>query len=151
MRAVRLIVGCLAMLCVTMRVSAQAPAAAQPVVNTWSARSAGGMLLVGTFTVVPDEATGTVTGTWTLNGAQGQVLASGGWSAAKMPGEWSGAWRSIVAGSNREYAGTWTAALGQKDGTKLPQMFLRSLHEIVTGGWRSGGNGGAWSIRLGGG
>jgi hypothetical protein len=124
---------------------------AQPAVNTWSARSTGGMVLIGTFTVIPDAANGTVTGTWTLNGAQGAVLAHGSWSAAKSPRGWNGAWRSIVAGSAREYSGTWTASTSLRATTALPQLFVkRGIESIVNGGWRSGGNSGGWSIRIGG-
>lgn len=118
--------------------------------NTWSARSASGTVLQGTFTVIPDSVSGFVTGRWTLYGAQGAVAAEGGWSASKTPAGWSGAWRSVVAGTNREYVGTWTAATSLRGTARLPQLFLKqSVEQIISGTWRSPGNSGAWSIRIG--
>jgi hypothetical protein len=141
--------------CLAVSVGAQAPvsvstaAASQQVVNTWSARSAGGMVLMGTFTAVGDTISGFVTGTWTLNGAQGATLAEGGWSASKSPTGWSGEWRSIVAGSAREYIGTWTATTTRRATASLPQLFAKkAVEQVINGRWRSSGNSGAWSIRL---
>jgi hypothetical protein len=148
------LVHCVLVLCVTARAHAQAPVnaagSAQPSVNTWSARSTGGMLLMGTFTVVPDSVSGTVTGTWTLNRAHGDVVAQGAWSASKSPRGWTGAWRSVVSGSSREYTGTWSANTPLRATAGLPQLFLKAgVEQVISGGWRSAGNSGAWSIRLG--
>jgi hypothetical protein len=126
-----------------------AATATPPSANTWSARSTAGLVVMGTFTVVPDPSTGAVTGTWTLNSARGDVLAHGSWSAAKSPRGWTGAWRSIVAGNAREYSGTWTASTQLRATAGLPQMFVRrGIESVVHGAWRSDGNSGAWSIRL---
>lgn len=141
----------LLMLCVAALLHAQAATDAQPTVNTWSARSAGGLTLMGTFTVVPDTIHGTVTGTWTLNRTDGSTMAQGGWSAVKSPSVWTGAWRSVVTGSNREFSGTWSASTSRKGRAGLPELFLKqTVEQIVGGGWRSGGDSGAWSIRIGG-
>ena len=143
----------LLVMCVSASAGAQAPggganASPQPA-NTWSARSKGGMVLVGTFTVTPDSTGAFVTGTWTLNSAQGAIVAEGAWSASKSRTGWSGAWRSVVAGSNRQYLGTWTAATPLRATATLPQLFLKkSIEQVVSGTWDSSGNSGAWSIRI---
>ena len=122
-------------------------AGAQSSIGNWSANGSG-LLLTGGFTVVPDTATGTVTGTWTLRNNDGSTIAQGGWSAARNEREWSGAWRAVVSGSNREYQGTFTAAVPLKSSAKLPEMFALAVKQIVSGTWASGGNTGAWSIRV---
>jgi len=115
--------------------------------NTWSARSSTGQTLAGTWTVVNDPATGSVTGTWTLVDATGRTLARGGWSAAKAKTGWTGAWRSVVSGSKTGYAGTWSAAVELKPGAPFADLFEMAAREVVSGKWRAGGHSGAWSIR----
>jgi hypothetical protein len=147
-----LLLCCALTLCIAVPVSAQVSggaAAAPQLLNTWSARSAGGMLLVGTFTVSPDSSGAFVTGTWTLNGAGGAILAQGGWSASKSATGWSGAWRSVATGSTREYMGTWTATTSLRATARLPELFVRkSIEQVLGGTWGSAGNSGAWSIRV---
>ncbi len=150
MLRMKLLVHGLLVLCGAVRLEAQLPTARQSSVNTWSARSAGGMALMGTFTVVPDTISGAVTGTWALNRTDGSMVAQGDWSAAKSSHGWTGSWRSVVSGSNHEYTGTWSASTSLRRTASLPQLFLKqSAEQIVVGGWRSRGNRGAWSIRIG--
>jgi hypothetical protein len=100
---------------------------------------------VGTWTAVVDTAAGTVTGSWTLGDAQGRPVAGGGWSAAKTPGRWGGAWRSAVTGGG-QYAGTWTAnSLRAK--APFDALFEQAMRAAVGGAWRAGGRSGAWSVR----
>jgi hypothetical protein len=101
---------------------------------------------MGTWTAVPDDARGTVTGTWTLFGAQGQVVAGGGWSAAKSPKGWTGAWRAAGARGGAEYAGTWSADVTLDPSARFGDLFAAAL-QTVSGQWRAGGQSGAWSIR----
>jgi hypothetical protein len=114
--------------------------------GSWSAATASGLTLMGTWTAVLDT-TGTVTGTWALIDAQGRTVAEGGWSAAKSPDEWAGAWRAVVAGRSGEYSGTWTADLADKSHTRLADLFEKALQTIVSGRWRVDQRSGAWSIR----
>ena len=116
--------------------------------NTWSARSSTGRTVSGTWTVSEDSSTGSVTGTWTLDDANGKALMRGGWSAAKAPTGWNGAWRAIVSGSKTEYAGTWTADVDLKRGARFADMFKLAVEKVVSGGWKAGGQSGAWSIRV---
>ena len=115
--------------------------------GTWSAKSSSGLTLMGTWTAVPDTATGTVTGTWTLVDAQGKTLADGGWSAAKSPDRWTGAWRAVISGREGEYSGTWTASVDLKAGARLVDLFEKAAQAVVGGTWRAGRQSGVWSIR----
>lgn len=115
--------------------------------GTWSARTGGGLTLMGTWTAVPDSVRGTVTGTWTLVEAQGRTVADGAWSAAKSPAGWNGAWRAVVAGKDGEYSGTWTAGVRLKANAPLVDLFETAVQAIASGTWRAGRQSGAWSIR----
>ena len=114
--------------------------------GSWSAATSNGLTLMGTWTAILDPS-GTVTGTWALVDAQGNTRADGGWSAAKSPDGWTGAWRAVVSGREGEYAGTWTAALDGKRDARLGVLFEKALQTIVSGNWGVGGRSGAWSIR----
>ena len=114
--------------------------------GSWSAATIDGPTLIGTWTAILDS-TGTVTGTWALVDAQGNTRADGGWSAAKSPGGWTGAWRAVVSGREGEYSGTWSAAVGGKPDTRLADLFEKAVQTVVSGNWRVGGRSGAWSIR----
>ena len=114
--------------------------------GSWSAATGTGLTLMGTWTASLDPS-GTVTGTWALADAQGTTRAEGGWSAAKSPDGWTGAWRAMVSGREGEYLGTWTAALDGKPDARLGDLFENAVQAIVSGNWRVGGRSGAWSIR----
>ncbi len=115
--------------------------------GTWTARSSGGLTLMGTWTAVPDPTSGTVTGTWTLVDAQGNTVADGGWSAAKSPTRWTGAWRAVISGRDGEYSGTWSADVDVKAGAPFANLFEKAVQTVVSGNWRAGRQSGAWSIR----
>lgn len=114
--------------------------------GSWSAATNTGLTLMGTWTAILDS-TGTVTGMWTLVDAQGNTRAEGGWSAAKSPDGWTGAWRAVVYDRAGEYSGTWTAAVDGKSDARLAVLFEKALQTIVSGNWRVGERSGAWSIR----
>lgn len=115
--------------------------------NTWSAKSRTGLALRGTWTAVADPTTGTVTGTWTLVDAKGRTVRHGGWSAAKSPAGWTGAWRGAVSGSKTEYSGTWSAGVDLKPNAPFADLFEMAVRKVVGGNWRAGRQSGAWSIR----
>ena len=115
--------------------------------GTWSATTAGGSRLQGTWTAVADSTGRSVTGTWTIFDAQGKTLANGGWSAAKAPSLWTGAWRAVVAGKDGEYSGTWTASTDLKGDTHFVDLFEKALQSVVGGMWRMGSSSGPWAIR----
>jgi hypothetical protein len=115
--------------------------------GTWSATNGGGLTLMGTWTAVPDPTSGSVTGTWTLVDAQARMVANGGWSAAKSPTRWTGAWRAVIAGREGEYSGTWTAGVDLKADARLVDLFEKAAQTVVSGKWRAGRQSGAWSIR----
>jgi hypothetical protein len=114
--------------------------------NSWSATTSNGRTYMGTWTAVADPASGTVSGTWTLI-AQGRVMTSGVWSAAKAPAGWTGSWRARVASSKAEYSGTWSTAIQLKADARFADLFEQALKAAVSGNWRAGAQSGAWSIR----
>jgi len=121
-------------------------AAALTWTGNWAATD-GSATLSGTFTALPDTAHGTVTGTWTLNNAQGKAVAYGAWSAARAPDRWAGAWRAVVAGQTGEYTGTFTASVDLKAGTQFSDLFEKAVAAMVSGTWQWRNKSGAWSIR----
>jgi len=114
--------------------------------GSWSAATAAGLTLMGTWTAILDS-TGAVTGTWALADAQGNTRAAGGWSAAKAPDRWTGAWRAVITGRQGEYSGTWTAVVDGKRDARLPDLFEKAVQGVVSGNWAGVGRSGAWSIR----
>ena len=138
----------LVVLCVLFLVTVGSRAQSGPLKGGWTARSTTGRTLKGTWTATADPKTGAVTGTWTLDDAKGTTVASGGWSAAKSPTGWSGAWRSVVSGSKVEYSGTWDAAVKLKADAPFALLFATAIKDVVSGTWRSGRHSGAWSIRV---
>jgi hypothetical protein len=127
--------------------STQSTSGGQTREGTWSARSRTGLTLTGSWTASADPKTGAVTGTWTLDDAQGRTVRRGAWSAAKSPDGWDGAWRATVSGQKGEYSGTWTASVDLKSNAAFANLFELALKSVVSGGWRAGGQSGAWSIR----
>ena len=115
--------------------------------GTWSAKNASGAVFMGTWTASPDSTGRSVTGMWTLSDAQSKTIASGGWSAAKSPTGWNGAWRAVVTGSVAQYSGTWTSSVDLKGDTKFADLFERAAQTIVSGAWQYGAQSGGWSIR----
>ena len=130
-------------------VARQDTAAARPVERsgTWSATSAGGLRLAGTWTGKPDSTGATVMGTWTLVDAEGRTVASGAWSAAKSPARWNGAWRAVVSGRQGEYSGTWTGRPDLAGTAGFAELFEKAVQSVVSGTWRAGRQSGAWAIR----
>src|SRR5215471_15743622 len=92
---------------VALGVSASLASGAQ-MHGAWSASTNTGLNFAGTWTAEAHQESGGVTGTWTLAGPGGKVLASGVWSASKAPKAWNGAWRAMISGGG-EYSGIWTA------------------------------------------
>lgn len=138
---------CLLFLIAVDRSGAQAVVPQAVPVNTWSARSNTGLTLMGTWTVVPDTARGTVTGTWTLVDAQGNTVTGGGWSASKSPAGWNGAWRAVIAGTTADHVGTWTSGIDLKADAAFADLFEKALESFVSGNWRYGRYSGSWTIR----
>ena len=115
--------------------------------GTWSAASNSGLTLMGTWTAVPDSASGTVTGTWTLFDGRGNTVARGGWSAAKESREWAGEWRAVASGREGEFRGTWSSTVDLGVKAEFAALFEKAVQTIVSGEWRMGRYAGGWSIR----
>lgn len=137
----------LLVVCLLFLVAVEGSRAQAARLNTWSARSTTGLTLGGTWTAVADPTTGAVTGTWTLMDATGRTVRRGGWSAAKSPAGWTGAWRAAASGSKAEYSGTWSAGVNLKADARFADLFAMAVKTVVSGNWRVGRQSGAWSIR----
>src|SRR5215207_1870082 len=122
-------------------------APAEELRGTWSAVGSGGGPFAGTWTAQVHAESGAVTGLWTLRDPRGKLLAGGGWSATKAPKDWTGSWRATVAGSPREHAGTWSSSTALAADSTVKAMLEATLRSVVSGGWKSGGSAGSWSIR----
>ena len=117
-------------------------------VNSWAARSSDGLMVGGTWTVIEHLKTGGVTGSWTLLDAQGRMVATGGWSAAKSTTGWTGSWRAAASGQRGEYTGTWTAKVDLKPAGGFADLFAKAVEAAVSGTWRAGPRSGAWTIQV---
>jgi hypothetical protein len=115
--------------------------------GTWTAKSASGLTVMGTWTAQPDSVSGAVRGTWAMVDAQGRTVANGGWSAAKSKTQWTGAWRATIAGSDGEYSGTWSANADLAPNARLVDLFEHAMQGALSGGWRTGSQSGGWSVR----
>lgn len=115
-------------------------------VYTWSAVTSTGRTFSGTFTVEPDPATGTVSGSWTLRDNTGKTIMGGTWSANKADKVWSGAWRAAVSGQSVEYSGTWSTNQRFPAAARFADLFEAAVKEVVGGDWRAGAYSGSWSI-----
>jgi len=128
-----------------------AQSAAQDTTNkrwgTWAATNAAGRTFSGTWTAIPDSTGKAVTGTWTLGDGQGKTIASGGWSAAKAPTQWNGAWRALDYNSKLEGSGTWSTPVDLAGATTFRELFEKAAQNALNGDWRGAGSSGAWSIR----
>ena len=149
----RIAVSCFLLLLTTGPVcGAQSPAGDSAIAaqNTrtgnWSA-TRGTQLFTGTWTALPDSAHRTVTGTWMLKDTQGKTVMYGAWSAIKATDQWVGNWRAVVAERGGEYTGSFTSAASLKATTEFGDLFEKAVESAVSGTWRAGGDGGAWSIR----
>ena len=114
--------------------------------GSWSAVTSSGQTLMGYWTAALDSA-GNAVGTWELIDAQSRTVATGGWSAAKSPDRWAGAWRAVIYGRDGEYLGTWTAAIGGKPDGPLADLFQSAVPALATGTWRVDQRSGSWWIR----
>jgi len=115
--------------------------------NTWSARSASGQVLTGTWTGGFDPKTGAASGSWTLLDPTGRAAARGGWSAIKSATGWNGSWRANVVGSAGEFSGSWSVTAALKPDAAFTDLFALALQNVVSGTWRAGPGSGSWSIR----
>ena len=135
-------------LCSILTYGSTTSAAQQTRANTWTARTSAGRTFMGTWTATPDATAGSVTGTWTLDDPTGRTAARGTWSANKSRTAWTGAWRAIVAPTNLEYAGSWSAVVDLKGDAQFADLFQKAAHAVVRGNWRAGRQSGSWAIRV---
>jgi hypothetical protein len=123
-------------------------AADQPQWNgTWSATiGTGSTTFAGTWNAVPGAAPDTVAGTWSLRDQNGAELATGTWAAGKDSKVWKGSWQARRP-SGQIYNGTWRAQAELPAASRFADLFAAAMAQAVSGNWRMGTLGGAWTIR----
>lgn len=115
--------------------------------GTWSAViGTGGTIFAGTWSASPGESPDTVGGAWSLRDQNGAELATGTWAAGKDGKLWKGTWQARRA-SGQVYDGTWRAQTALSGASSFAALFEAAISQAVSGSWRMGGLGGAWTIR----
>jgi hypothetical protein len=114
--------------------------------STWSARTADGRTLAGTWSVAPSSTPRSAAGGWTLSDGQGATVLRGSWSADKHETGWNGVWRATMEGKG-EYTGSWSADLPHLRNAPFAEMFTAAAKEAIRGLWTGGAASGSWSIR----
>jgi len=114
--------------------------------GTWAATAGGGGAFAGTWSAVPGQAPDSVAGTWSLRDQNGTELATGTWAAGKEGKVWKGTWQARRS-SGQIYDGTWRAQADLPLSSRLPNLFEAAIEKAVSGTWRMGNYGGAWTVR----
>jgi hypothetical protein len=114
--------------------------------GTWAANIAGGAAFAGTWSAAQGEAPDTVGGSWALLDQNGTELATGTWAAGKEGRVWKGTWQARRV-SGQIYDGTWRAQTELRPGAHFGDLFEAAITSAVSGNWRMGSFGGAWTIR----
>lgn len=116
--------------------------------GTWSAviGTGGGTVFAGTWNASPGQSRDTVGGAWSLRDQNGAELATGTWAAGKEGKLWKGTWQARRP-SGQVYDGTWRAQAALSGAAPFTELFQAALSQAISGSWRMGGLGGAWTIR----
>ena len=136
---------CTVMLLSTFALSASAE---QPQWHgSWAATAGtGGTMFAGTWKVLPGQAPDIAGGTWSLQDQSGAELATGTWAAGKDGKVWKGSWQARRP-SGQIYNGTWRAPVELPLTSHFSELFEAAINKAVSGSWRMGTFGGAWTIR----
>jgi len=119
----------------------------EPKRSTWSARTVGGRLFEGSWTVEPASSADKASGTWTLGEGNDKIVLRGNWSAQKFSTGWNGTWRATVEGQKREFTGSWTADLPQAHEAFIGELFSTVVRDAIRGIWSADNDSGSWSLR----
>lgn len=113
--------------------------------GSWAATvGSGAAMFAGTWDAVPGSAPDTVAGTWSLQDRNGTV-ATGTWAAGKDGKVWKGSWQARRP-SGQIYHGTWRAQVELPATSHMPGLLEAAITQAVSGSWRMGNLGGAWTI-----
>ena len=115
--------------------------------STWSARTEGGRILSGTWSIAPSTTQSAASGAWTLSNTAGTTVMRGTWSAEKHSTGWNGVWHATVEGRDGELTGSWSAELPYVRNVAFAEMFEAAVKQSLRGLWTGGSESGSWSIR----
>ncbi len=115
--------------------------------STWEARTAGGRVFAGSWSLAPDSTPQSAAGAWTLSDAKGGTAMRGSWSAEKHSTGWNGTWQATVEGREGVYNGSWSADLPVRN-AKFAELFEAAAKQAISGLWTGGSESGSWSIRI---
>jgi len=116
--------------------------------SSWDARTAGGRVFNGTWSLAPNSTPQSAGGGWTLSDAKGTTVMRGAWSAEKHATGWNGTWQATVEGRAGEYNGSWSADFPQVRNAKFSELFEAAAKQVISGLWTGGSESGSWSIRI---
>ena len=116
--------------------------------STWEARTSGGRVFNGTWSLAPNSTPQSAGGGWTLSDAKGTTVMRGAWSAEKHATGWNGTWQATVEGRAGEYNGSWSADFPQVRNAKFSELFEAAAKQAISGLWTGGSESGSWSIRI---
>jgi len=114
--------------------------------GSWSA-TVKDRTLAGTWTAQPHQDADAAWGAWSLMDTSFGAIASGSWAARKQMDGWRGRWNAEVE-ERGSYSGDWTAGLSAPGTSRLFELFLAAVNDVVGGTYQvDRGALGAWSIR----
>jgi hypothetical protein len=116
--------------------------------STWEARTAGGRVFSGTWSLASNSTPQNASGGWTLSDAKGTTVMRGAWSAEKHATGWNGTWQATVEGRAGEYNGSWSADFPHVRSAKFAELFEAAAKQAISGLWTGGSESGSWSIRI---
>lgn len=116
--------------------------------STWEARTAGGRVFSGTWSLAPNSTPQSASGAWTLSDTKGATLMRGAWSAEKHATGWNGTWQATVESRAGEYNGSWSADFPHVRNAKFTDLFEAAAKQAISGLWTGGSESGSWSIRV---
>jgi len=116
--------------------------------STWEARTAGGRIFSGTWSLAANSTPQNASGGWTLSDAKGTTVVRGAWSAEKHATGWNGTWQATVEGRGGEHNGSWSAEFPHVRNAKFTELFEAAAKQAISGLWTGGSESGSWSIRV---
>lgn len=110
----------------------------------WTATVGNGPAMRGMWLAqVSKVSANSARGSWSLLNESGQVVMQGSWTARKTGRDWQGSWTARVR-NGRALSGTWSAALGDFQGSTLQEMLALTMEKQIGGSWQGGRYQGNW-------
>lgn len=119
----------------------------EPESSNWTAVADDGRTFNGSYSVDPKSTDRSARGAWSLRDANGNTVLRGTWVAQMHSTGWNGTWRAAVEGQQREFNGSWSAALPAARSRRFAAIFELAAKEVIKGSWTGVDLSGTWSIK----